>query len=489
MLGHVMAIQSSSGAGYSNPSNFLPPAGLTTTLIGQLLFSSRLAVDTFFVISGYLVVHVLLKKAPLLTPPRSLSFCKDVVLRYMTAIPLLLLTRMGRILPLYAMCLGFYTQIAPQLGGGPFWHQWIHLLQPCHDAAWTNFLFVNNFIPFDTPTTSTCFYHSWYLAVDMQLFVLAPLLVFWYQYNRCQGQVMSVLLFFVSVFLTAYWSYTRHWSVNTFDGSLVMRYDMEAYANPLMRAQSYLAGMYVAMLLHNQKQEQGTGEPHWRSRYTWSHRTAMALTLLALLVVTFISVAGAYARRPCTYEEDPFTDSCGSRWSPTTTFLYTAFGRTIWVIGVCVVIHLCMNRGRWSGGEGNLVAAILSWTCWTPLSQLSFGAYLIHPIVIFVWQLGEREKRVFRLITFAMDYLSVCVVSFAAALLAAILIEFPMAILWKDFLRRFSVNRSELRTSNSILEPKACSSTISISPLTPPYEDYGTLKPFYGHGVGHEQDV
>jgi peptidoglycan/LPS O-acetylase OafA/YrhL len=489
MLGHVMAIQSSSGAGYSNPSNFLPPAGLTTTLLGQLLFSSRLAVDTFLVISGYLVVHVLLKKAPLPRSPCALSFWKDVILRYVTALPVLLLTRMGRILPLYAMCLGFYTQIAPQLGGGPFWHQWIHLLQPCHDAVWTNFFFVNNFIPLDTPTTSTCFYHSWYLAVDMQLFVVAPLLVFWYQYNRWHGQFVSILLFLASVVLTAYWSYTRNWSVNTFDGNLVMRYDMEAYANPLIRAQSYLAGMYVAMLLHIQKQEPCIVESRWRSRYTWSHRAVMALTLVTLLGVTFISVTGAYARRPCTYEEDPFSDSCGSRWSPSITFLYTSFGRTIWVIGICIVIHLCIDRGRLVTGDGNLAAAILSWTCWTPLSQLSFGAYLIHPIVIFVWQLGDREKRVFRLITFAMDYLSVCVVSFATALVAAILVEFPLAVLWKNFLLRFSIGRLTSLAQNSVLEPNACNSPTLISPLNPPYEDYGSLKPCNGNEVGHERHV
>lgn len=487
MLGHVMAIQSSSGAGYSNPSNFLPPAGLTTTLLGQLLFSSRLAVDTFLVISGYLVVHVLLKKVSLRTPSYSSSFCKDVIIRYVTTIPILLLTRMGRILPLYAMCLGFYTQIAPQLGGGPFWHQWIHLLQPCHDAAWTNFLFVNNFIPFDTPTTSTCFYHSWYLAVDMQLFVLAPLLIFWYQYNRWHGQCVSILLFLASVFLTAYWSYTRGWSVNTFDGSSVMRYDIEAYANPLIRAQSYLAGMFVAMLIHNQR-EHGCSSDRWRSRYSWSHRTTMASTLLTLLVATFVSVTGAYARRPCTYEEVPFTVACGSIWSPSTTFLYTAFGRTIWVIGICIIIHLCIDRGRWSAGDGNLVAAILSWTCWTPLSQLSFGAYLIHPIVIFVWQLGDREKRVFRLITFVMDYLSVCVVSFAAALVAAILVEYPLSILWKGCLLRFSLDQSKSRPTYSLLEPNACTSPVSISPLTPPYEDYGALKPLFGNDMKHEQE-
>ena len=479
MLGHVMAIQSSSGAGYANPANFLPPTGLTTTVPGQLLFSSRLAVDTFLSISGFLVVHVLYRKLPLeeeSSPPsavssptaatagaattRNGSLRHTVLHRYLSHLPSLLLARVVRILPLYAMCLGFYTQIAPQLGGGPFWHQWIDLLKPCHDAIWTNLLFVNNFLPLDRPTIDTCFYHSWYLAVDMQLFVLAPLLVFWFQFRPRQGLTVTASLFVASVAATVGLSYTRHWSVNTFDGAAVGRYDTEAYAKPHVRAQAYLAGMYVAMVLLVEQQQQekqkkeaiaaaavadsasmvqqqppsGTTQ---RPRYTGQHHVAMTLALLGMTAVTFGTASGAYARRPCTYKEDPLAgDLCGSLWSPLTTWLYTGLSRTVWSVGVAVVMYLCVGRGSANGDRGNVVASILSWRCWTPLSQLSFGAYLIHPIVIFVWQLGDREKQTFRLLTFGMNYLSVCVVSYVAALVAAVLVELPCATLWKNLVVR-----------------------------------------------------
>lgn len=507
MLGHTMAIQSSSGAGYSNPANFLPPTGLTTTIAGQLLFSSRLAVDTFLTISGFLVVSVLDKKFPAETNfsvGRSPSLLKDVFTRYITIIPSLVISHVGRVLPLYAMCLGFYTQIAPHLGSGPFWHQWIALLKPCHDSVWTNFLFVNNFFPFETQTTNTCFYHSWYLAVDMQLFVLAPLLVFWYQFNSLQGKVAVGVLFLGSVGVTAYLTHTRQWSVNTFDGISVDRYDMEAYAKPHVRAQAYLAGMFVAMLLLSDRSRQLSNQQRLanddsnkfaRVSYTWRHRAIMATSLLAMAAVTFGTVTGAYARRPCTYMEDPLQDECGSLWSPFTTFWYTGFSRTAWVIATANIIHLSVGRGSWGSGDGNLVSAILSWTCWTPLSQLSFGAYLIHPIVIFVWQLGDREKQTFRLSTFGMDYLSVCVVSFVAALLAAVVVEFPCAVLWKTFVTGAQWKYTSLRTSTgaagssvSNLKQRSLQRIVqleqkvpptAISPLTPQYE-YGSLQPING---------
>ena len=487
ILGHVLAIQSSSGAGYSNPSNFLPPTGLTTTFIGQLLFSSRFAVDTFLIISGYLVVHGLCRLQHDFLPSGVPSWYKNVVVRYITTIPVLILTRVGRILPLYAMSLGFFTQIAPHMGNGPFWHQWINLLQPCHDYIWTNFLFINNIIPLQTPTTSTCFYHSWYIAVDMQLFILAPFLVFWYQYSKRQGQVATCLLLLASVVVTAHWSYSRSWSINTFDGKLVNRYDVEAYANPITRAQAYLAGMYVAFIISNMNDRPRSSD-HKRMPYCWIHRAIMAATITVMFVVSFATVTGAYARRPCTYDEDPFSNICGSTWSPTKTFLYTAFGRSAWIIGISTMLYLCIGRGQWNDGDGNLVACILSWPCWRPLSHLSFGAYLIHPIVVFVWQLGDREKQVFRLITFGMDYISVCVVSFVAALFASVLVECPCALLLKKLLQQGPEN---LKLSNDVLaitvdgkyieDANDCSSTdsapFSISPPTPAYENYGSLIP------------
>ena len=145
---HVMAIQSSTGAGYLNPKDFLPPTGITTTFIGQLLFSSRFAVDTFLCISGYLAMYVLQRK---LTSSSSSSSSSSDTVGTGGATPwnilVVLILRILRILPLYVFCLGLWMFIAPHLGSGPFWYQWENFLEPCRDSWWTNLLFVNNFLP------------------------------------------------------------------------------------------------------------------------------------------------------------------------------------------------------------------------------------------------------------------------------------------------------------------------------------------------------
>jgi peptidoglycan/LPS O-acetylase OafA/YrhL len=459
VLGHTMAIESSSGGGYSNPSNFLPPNGITTTILGQLLFSSRLAVDTFLIISGYLVVnvmHVKFSSQPDTTRSsilserdhhgsRTCSYRRTIVYsfqKYARYLPVLVLSRVGRIVPMYATCLGFFTQIAPHMGSGPFWHQWIGLLRPCHDYAWTNFLFINNFIPTNTAVTDTCFYHSWYLAVDMQLYILAPLLVFTYIGNKRAGLFLTGLCFGLSVVSTIYLSYSRGWSINTFDGASVGRYDMEGYAKPYIRGKSYFAGMLVAMMVLKRSNDD----------YLWissrNRMITMIVSLLVMIFITFIPAFGAYDRRPCSYQEYPGKDYCGSIWSTLATFIFSGFSQTIWVISVSLMILMLALHGhcrdvsstRVSCGlqqyqpprNDTIILNILSWRCWTPLSKLSFGVYLIHPIVLFVWQLGDREKKIFRLLTFSMDCVSVCVVSYVIALLVFVLVECPCAIFWRS---------------------------------------------------------
>jgi peptidoglycan/LPS O-acetylase OafA/YrhL len=434
MLGHVMAIISSSGAGYANPQEFLPPHGLTNTLLGQLLFSSRLAVDTFLVISGFLTVHVLVRKLPLKSSAATAAR-QSAMGRYLYYFPGLLVTRVVRILPLYIMCLLFYTQIAPQLGSGPFWYQWLALLKPCHDYGWTNLLFINNFWPADKPITDTCFYHSWYLAVDMQLFLASALLVFFYQSRPVAACRATVVFWTLTILVTSFLAAARHWSVNTFDGAAVVRYGTEAYAKPYMRATAYLTGMYVAMILPRERLRQ-------RTPIRTIHHIVLLLTLAVLLVITFGTAFGAYARRACQYQEWPLLNQCGSTWSVGLTWFYTSTSRTVWSLGVGILMHVCLGRPT----TGNPVAAILSWRCWTPLSHLTFGAYLIHPVVIFIWQLGDRSKETFRLETFGMDYISVSVVSYAAALVAALTVEFPCAALWKEWMTRRQKRREQSPT-------------------------------------------
>ena len=413
MVGHVMAI-TGSVAGFSNPKEVFPPSGYLASFGGQLVLSSRFAVETFLIISGFLTFHVLNRKLSRRQNSRSVLF------RYMTSIPKLFVARAFRVLPLYLVTLLFYTQIAPHMGGGPFWYQWTALLKPCHDYGWTNLLFVNNFVPFGGPTTETCFYHSWYLAVDMQLFLLSSVLVFWHQENPRHGKQATAVLWFLSMFATTFLAFSRRWSINTFDGAAVARYDAEAYAKPHVRAQSYLTGVFVAMILPDLDIQR-------RFDFSWKHKVLELLAVLSLVFVSFITFFGANSRRACQYQEWPHLNDCGSDWSETANWMYASFSQTIWCLSIGTLIHLFIGRET----EVSAISSLLSLKVWVPLSRLSFAVYLVHPILIFMWELGSSEKEVFRPSTFAMNVLAVSVASYLVALVVVLFVEMPAANLLK----------------------------------------------------------
>ena len=196
----------------------------------------------------------------------------------------------------------------------------------------------------------------------------------------------------------------------------------------------------------------------WRIRSVSRDTMWMIAALFGLALMAFITVTGAYSRRACNFQELPYINDCGSTWRPEMTFLFTAFSRAIWSLCIAIIMHLCLSR------RGRAVGSFLSWNIWTPLAQLSFGAYLIHPIVIFVWQLGGREKNTFRLFSFLMDFTSISVVSFVLAAMAALVIEFPFSKLLRP--------RSTKRKNGDMTSYMA--SSFESIPLTQ-YNTYGAI--------------
>lgn len=116
ILSHTLALTTASGL--LNPGYVFPPTGFLTNWTSQLFFSARFAVDTFFFISGFLVVSQLLKK---LDPgmPATSKLPSPLVW-----IPMMYLHRLMRIIPLYAFCLLLWWKIGIMMGEGPLWYHW-----------------------------------------------------------------------------------------------------------------------------------------------------------------------------------------------------------------------------------------------------------------------------------------------------------------------------------------------------------------------------
>ncbi|CAG2247221.1 unnamed protein product [Mytilus edulis] len=115
-----------------------------------------------------------------------------------------------RLTPPYMLVLMVYVSLFPYTGSGPEWKKDGNEYNYCKTSWYYNLLYINNF--FEKPADS-CFAWAWYLANDMQFFVLSPLIL-----------------------IPLYLGDMTHWG--------------ELYFRPYFRMGPYLVGMFTGYLLY-----------------------------------------------------------------------------------------------------------------------------------------------------------------------------------------------------------------------------------------------
>lgn len=70
--------------------------------------------------------------------------------------------------------------------------------------------------------------------------------------------------------------------------------------------------------------------------------------------------------------------------------LYGSLSHTVWALALAWLIYACHH------GYAGVVNDFLSWSWWRPLSRLTFAVYMVHPLVMFSYNLGQQT-------TFHMD--------------------------------------------------------------------------------------
>ncbi|KAK6620507.1 hypothetical protein RUM43_010798 [Polyplax serrata] len=160
-----------------------------TKLYVQLFVQGILAVDTFFLIGGLLNSYHLMD---VLDKTGKFPLFKYYIHRYI------------RLTPALAAIVLMYATWYVLIGDGP---NWISMTKPwkelCVSHWWTTLLYINNYYN----PTSQCAGHSWYLAVDMQLYWVAPLIILplwkWPKFGKI-GLWLLLVASTVVVFLIAY---------------------------------------------------------------------------------------------------------------------------------------------------------------------------------------------------------------------------------------------------------------------------------------------
>lgn len=408
ILGH-MYVYVVSSVGMQNMEQFNPPMGLLGRASFQFIPGCFYAVDSFFVMSGFLCAYGLQKKVfsrPGSTQPArfSLMYFKFILNRYL------------RLVPVEMFCIFLSMCVLPLLGTGILWN----LARPsgdyCYSSAgttgcdtewWKNMLFINNF-------NTACYAHTWYLAVDMQLYLTAPLFALAYGVSRRAGwALLTAGLIFGIVFppaLALSNNYVPDILLAAAGGFDFMNL---FYARPWSRSPAFLIGIATGWLWQERLEKQP------KDFSVKSRLVGYALSCLALALCL-----GSTIFRTLFYQCG-LADCTKTDTNPVprpVQLLWGSLGIPVWCVGLSMVMVLTF-QGRFIP----LLQGFLNLDVWQPLAKLTYSGYLIHTSILILNYCQQSGPVEYSAALFFFRYVAFVLISLIAAFLLYMAVEKPFA--------------------------------------------------------------
>ena len=378
----------------------------------QPVINGYFSVDSFFFLSGLLVAYLTLRQMK----------------RKNGRFPALMyyLHRYLRLTPVYAFVLFFTWFLSMHLANGPHYNaQWIggHSWENCDKYWWTNLLYINNLYPWKGG--EECIGWTWYLANDMQFYVISPLIIIPMYFLFPVGLIIACVLLLISFISTAVISGVFDFQASQFaafaygyspPNNITESYQDLLYGKPWHRIQPYLVGLVLGYLFYKQI----------KIPYNRFFRLASYLVLWCLAIV--YGMATVYGLYDIWHDHIPILAE---------NIIYNTFSRFTWGVALGLLVFICHN------GYGGPINSFLSMSIWIPLSRLSYNAYLIHPVVMTVIFGSMRNPVHYDDIEMATYAVAISVISFGAAFVLAVFVEFPFGNLEMAFFKLFGVGTRE----------------------------------------------
>uniref|UniRef100_A0A1I8NHT8 Nose resistant-to-fluoxetine protein N-terminal domain-containing protein n=1 Tax=Musca domestica TaxID=7370 RepID=A0A1I8NHT8_MUSDO len=354
------------------------------TLWYQFVGNATFSVDTFFFISGFLVTLLYLKQERKV-PDRTGQFMK----KGFVDTSIVIIYRYIRLTPTYLFVIFFNDFATRQTFDNSVFQPTVPP-NTCGKYWWRNILFINNFYPL----SEICMIWSWYMANDMQFFIMASiLLMFSTRYSKAVLLTLATFLassWAVSGMISLRYHYTHKVS-NPFES-----FDF-LYDKPWQRVGPYIMGMLTGYIMSKV-----------RTAPKVSGRLNALLCSLSFGLLILI-ICGVWQ---------------GELSEVSTAFYvsiaHTGFGAAlIWlVLSCCWNLSPTLNR-------------ILSYRCLWPLSRLTYCAYLIHPVIMLITGYQMDGTIHLNAIFITVIFFGNAVVSFIAAFFISVAFEAPVIRLLK----------------------------------------------------------
>uniref|UniRef100_A0A915HNX0 Nose resistant-to-fluoxetine protein N-terminal domain-containing protein n=1 Tax=Romanomermis culicivorax TaxID=13658 RepID=A0A915HNX0_ROMCU len=300
-------------------NNPLAAFDLPLNFFNQIILNSTISVDVFYILSATLLVFLWMKEM-------KKSDGKKVMNKSLWS--MMYIHRYIRLTPVYIMVMLIDVFLIRYLTDGPMWNQ--NGIEPnfCTKNWWTNLLYINNFIGLD----EQCMTWTWYLANDMQFFVLSPpILILLYKFSILGLSTIVGILFVTSfvrmsliMFSTADYPPISIFLNDESKLAIVEDFWNDVYVKPYCRCGPYLVGLLLGYALFKTNLQAHLS------------RKMNLLGWLGSAILGFGILFGLYD-----YSKTAQISVLGKA-------IYGAFARPFWALALSWVIFSCSNG---YGGE------------------------------------------------------------------------------------------------------------------------------------------
>ena len=369
------------------------------TLLG---IANGYSVDTFFAISGFLLAYVLLRKLKQCGGFRKFNWGFFYLFRFWRLSP-----------AFYIVFLVYWKLIFGGYFTGPLW---FNVGDPgvyvsnCDRVWWKLLLYIHNFAD-----EKSCFTPTWFVASDMQMYILSPLiLVPLFCFSKIGLAIAGVCIAGSVIYtVTVSWIYEFLPSYS-FVG---ITGNEEAYFNlvnfyPFSHISSFVIGITTGFILYKRRET---------------------------MVLSRMKNLAGWAAAICTCAALPYLPFRGYDKQDLATpeylgalseyhFYYAIFEglvRSLWSCSVCWMMIAC------AVGHGGFINTLLGWKPFVVLGRLSYSTYLMHEIVILVYVQSRQTLKFHSDISWAFDTVAVVTMSFGAGFLLSVSLETPFFALRK----------------------------------------------------------
>jgi peptidoglycan/LPS O-acetylase OafA/YrhL len=259
---------------------------------------------------------------------------------------------------------------------------------------------------------AVCMGWTWYLGNDFIFSFITVALMPVYYARKNIAWLIAALLIIGSCAITTYDIVQYNLGAYVFDDNYRAYSDM-AYSRPWNRIPAYLVGVCAGWLLAELRANK------------WEVPSRMVCTAINLAAVGFLFFVIFIVKTDFGAQKDG--------WGGVENALYLCFARPFWAASLAVISFSCIGNTFLP-----YMNEFLSLKIWVPLARLTYGAYLMHPVIIKLLAGSMDDYYHFGASDVFYRLVGNVLLSFFAAFWVFVLVERPMMTISGLIMGRFT---------------------------------------------------